>query len=338
VIKAQVHAGGRGKAGGVKLVSKLEEVQPTAAKILSLTIKDLPVRKLLVAPAAEIKKEVYLSILIDRATRKAIFVGCAEGGVEIEETAKTNPEAILRLPVDAKELRAIQHSKIMPFALKLFPNPKQAAEVADIMVKMAKLFAEKDASLIEINPLIADGAGKIVALDAKMMIDDNAMFRHADLEPLRDMDTENQDELDAKAKGLSFIPLDGNIGCMVNGAGLAMATMDTIKHVGGNPANFLDVGGSSSPDKVVAAFRLILKNPKVKAILINIFGGITRCDDIARGILQSLEQMNVPVPIVVRLVGTNEEQGRKLLEGTPLGTAKSLVEGARKATELGGRA
>jgi succinyl-CoA synthetase beta subunit len=338
VIKAQVHAGGRGKAGGVKLVSKLEEVQPTAAKILSLTIKDLPVRKLLVAPAAEIKKEVYLSILIDRATRKAIFVGCAEGGVEIEETAKTNPEAILRLPVDAKDLRAVQHSKVMPFALKLFPNPKQAAEAADIMVKMAKLFAEKDASLIEINPLIADGAGKIVALDAKMMIDDNAMFRHADLEPLRDMDTENQDELDAKAKGLSFIPLDGTIGCMVNGAGLAMATMDTIKHVGGNPANFLDVGGSSSPDKVVAAFRLILKNPKVKAILINIFGGITRCDDIARGILQSLEQMNVPVPIVVRLVGTNEEQGRKLLEGTPLGTAKSLVEGARKATELGGRA
>ncbi len=338
VLKAQVHAGGRGKAGGVKLVSTIEEVKPTAEKILALTIKDLPVRKLLVAPAVEIKKEVYLSILIDRGTRKAIFVGCAEGGIEIEETAKKDPGAILRHEVAAKDLRTLEHSKVMPFALKLFSNPTQAAEVADIMVKLAKLFAEKDASLIEINPLIADGHDKIVALDAKMILDDNAMFRHADLEPLRDMDSENQDELDAKAQGLSFIPLDGTIGCMVNGAGLAMATMDTIKHVGGNPANFLDVGGSSSPDKVVAAFRLILKNPKIKAILINIFGGITRCDDIARGIVQSLELMDVPVPIVVRLVGTNEEQGRKILEGTKLYTAKSLVEGARKATELGGRA
>ncbi len=338
VLKAQVHAGGRGKAGGVKLVSTIEEVKPTAEKILALTIKDLPVRKLLVAPAVEIKKEVYLSILIDRGTRKAIFVGCAEGGIEIEETAKTDPGAILRHEVAAKDLRTLEHSKVMPFALKLFSNPTQAAEVADIMVKLAKLFAEKDASLIEINPLIADGHDKIVALDAKMILDDNAMFRHADLEPLRDMDSENQDELDAKAQGLSFIPLDGTIGCMVNGAGLAMATMDTIKHVGGSPANFLDVGGSSSPDKVVAAFRLILKNPKIKAILINIFGGITRCDDIAKGIVQSLEVMNVPVPIVVRLVGTNEEQGRKILEGTKLNTAKSLVEGARKATELGGRA
>jgi len=338
VLKAQVHAGGRGKAGGVKLVSKLEEVQPTAQKILGLTIKDLPVRKLLVAPAAEIKKEVYLSILIDRGPRKAVFIGCADGGVEIEETAKTNPEAILRYEVAAKELRSLSHAKLMPFATKLFSDPKQAAEVTEIMVKMAKLFADKDAQLIEINPLIADGKGKVVALDAKMIIDDNAMFRHTELEPLRDMDSENQDELDAKAQGLSFIPLDGNIGCMVNGAGLAMATMDTIKHVGGNPANFLDVGGSSSPDKVVAAFRLILKNPKVTAILINIFGGITRCDDIARGILKSLEMMKVTVPIVVRLVGTNEEEGRRLLEGTDLGTAKSLVEGARKATELGGRA
>ncbi len=307
VLKAQVHVGGRGKAGGVKLVGTLEEVEPTAKKILSLTIKELPVRKLLVAPAAEIKKEVYLSILIDRGARKAVFIGCAEGGVEIEETAKTNPEAILRYEVAAKELRSLSPGKLMPFATKLFSDPKQATEVTEMMTKMAKLFADKDAQLIEINPLIADGAGRIVALDAK-------------------------------AQGLSFIPLDGNIGCMVNGAGLAMATMDTIKHVGGNPANFLDVGGSSSPDKVVAAFRLILKNPKVAAILINIFGGITRCDDIARGILKSLEMMKVNVPIVVRLVGTNEEEGRRLLEGTDLGTAKSLVEGARKATELGGRA
>lgn len=338
VLKAQVHVGGRGKAGGVKLVKSAEEVKPTAEKILSLTIKDLPVRRLLIAPAAEIKKEVYLSILIDRGSRSAVFIGCADGGVEIEETAKTNPDAILRYQVTAAELPSLSHAKLMGFATKLFSNAKQAAATADIMVKLAKLFFEKDASLIEINPLIADGADNIVALDAKMIVDDNAMFRHPELEPLRDMDSENPDELEAKAQGLSFIPLDGSIGCMVNGAGLAMATMDTIKHVGGNPANFLDVGGSSSPDKVVTAFRLILKNPDVTAILINIFGGITRCDDIAKGILKSLEQMDVPVPIVVRLVGTNEEEGRRILEGTALTSATTLVDGARKATELGAKA
>jgi len=338
VIKAQVHVGGRGKAGGVKVVSKLEDVKPTAEKILGLTIKELPVRKLLIAPAVEIKKEVYLSILIDRGARAAVFIGCAEGGVEIEETAKTNPEAILRYEVTAADLPVLSHAKVMGFTTQLFTDAKQAASAADIMVKLAKLFLEKDASLVEINPLIVDGKNNVVALDAKMIIDDNAMFRHPELEPLRDMDSENQDELDAKAQGLSFIPLDGNIGCMVNGAGLAMATMDTIKHVGGNPANFLDVGGSSSPDKVVAAFRLILKNPDVKAILINIFGGITRCDDIARGILKSLEVMDVPVPIVVRLVGTNEVEGRRILEGTQLATATTLVDGAKQATALGAKA
>ena len=336
VIKAQVHVGGRGKAGGVKVVMHAAEVGPTAEKILGLTIKDLPVRKLMVTPAVNIEKEVYLSILLDRAARKVVFIGCADGGVEIEETAKTNPEAILRHEVQAGELGSLSHATVMDFASKLFSDPRQAEATADIMVKMGKLFLEKDASLIEINPLIADDKGEVIALDAKMMLDDNGLFRHPELEELRDMDSEDQDELDAHSEGLSFIRLDGNIGCMVNGAGLAMATMDTIKHFGGSPANFLDVGGSSDPKKVVVAFKLILKDPKVKSILINIFGGITRCDDIAKGILQSLKEMEVTVPIVVRLVGTNEAEGQKLLEGTQLITALSLEAGARKANELGG--
>ena len=335
VLKAQVHVGGRGKAGGVKVVSKTEDVKSTAEAILGLTIEDLPVRKLMVTPAVNIDKEIYLSVLLDRAARKVVFIGCAEGGVEIEETAKTNPEAILRYECTARELSALPRARLMAFAQKLFSDPQQAAATADIMVKMGKLFVEKDASLVEINPLITDDRGEVIALDAKMMVDDNALFRRGDLEALRDMDSEDQDELDAKAEGLSFIRLDGNIGCMVNGAGLAMATMDTIKYFSGHPANFLDVGGSSDPQKVVAAFKLILKDSKVKAILINIFGGITRCDDIAQGILQSLEEKDVPVPIVIRLVGTNEAEGRKLLEGTYLTTAKTLEEGATKAAQLG---
>jgi succinyl-CoA synthetase beta subunit len=222
--------------------------------------------------------------------------------------------------------------------MKLMGDAGLADQTVSIMQKVAKLFVDKDASLIEINPLIVDGDGKVVALDAKMTFDDNALFRHPELEELRDMDSEDADELGAKEKGLSFIRLDGTIGCMVNGAGLAMATMDTIKHFGGDPANFLDVGGSSNPEKVVEAFKLILKDPDVKVMLINIFGGITRCDDIAKGILTSLEQIDVPVPIIVRLVGTNEVEGRKLLEGTELMTAASLKEGATKAAELGGAA
>jgi len=336
VIKAQVHVGGRGKAGGVKVISNVADVAPTAETILGLTIKDLPVNKLMVTPAVNIEKEVYLSILLDRGARKVVFIGCADGGVEIEETAKTNPEAILRYEVAASELGNLDPSSLADFTSKLFSDANQAAATADIMVKMAKLFLDKDASLIEINPLITDDKGEVIALDAKMMIDDNALFRHPELEELRDMDSEDQDELDAHEEGLSFIRLDGNIGCMVNGAGLAMATMDTIKHFGGNPANFLDVGGSSDPKKVVAAFKLILKDPKVKSILINIFGGITRCDDIAKGILQSLEELDVPVPLVVRLVGTNEAEGQKLLEEIDLPTAKTLEEGATMASELGG--
>ncbi len=338
VIKAQVHVGGRGKAGGVKVVTEAAEVRPTAEKILGLTIKGLPVRKLLVTPAVDIAKEVYLSILVDRGARTVVFIGCADGGVEIEETAKTAPEKILRLEVKASELTRLPLDQLRDFAAKLFTGESQVNEAADMMARMGKLFREKDCSLVEINPLVVDGAGKVVALDAKVLLDDNALPNHPELEPLRDMDSEDEDELKAKDAGLSFIRLDGDIGCMVNGAGLAMATMDTIKHFGGDPANFLDVGGSSDPKKVVTAFQTILKDPNVKVILINIFGGITRCDDIAKGILASLEQLDVAVPIVIRLIGTNQEEGRKLLEGTKLIGANTLEEGATKAAKIGGAA
>lgn len=335
VIKAQVHVGGRGKAGGVKVVSDASKVREVSEAILGLTIKELPVRKVLVTPAAEIATEVYLSVLLDRGARKVVFVGCADGGVEIEETAKTNPEKILRHEVTAKELANLSKDSLLGFAGQLFSDADQAGQAADIMVKMGKLFLDKDASLIEINPLIVDDKGQVIALDAKMLLDDNALFRHPELEELRDMDSEDKDELDANAVGLSFIRLEGSIGCMVNGAGLAMATMDTIKHFGGSPANFLDVGGSSDPSKVVTAFKMILKDPDIKVILVNIFGGITRCDDIAKGILASLDEFDVPVPIIVRLVGTNEKEGRALLEGTKLQTAESLEAGATQAAAIG---
>ncbi|MDX9975419.1 MAG: ADP-forming succinate--CoA ligase subunit beta [FCB group bacterium] len=336
VIKAQVHTGGRGKAGGVKLVNDREEAVTVAERILNMEIRGLPVRKVLITPAAEIAREVYLSLLVDRGARKAVYIGCADGGVEIEETAKTAPEKILRLEILANELTNPDRDALLEFARQLFPETNLAEQAVNIMARMARLYAEKDCALVEINPLIVDGAGKVVALDAKVLIDDNAMFRHTELADWRDLDSEDLDELAAKQLGLSFIRLDGSIGCMVNGAGLAMATMDTIKHFGGEPANFLDVGGSSDPKKVVAAFQMILKDPKVKVILINIFGGITRCDDIARGIVASLEQFEVKVPIVVRLVGTNEEEGRRLLEGTELISVATLEEGAIRAAEIGG--
>lgn len=338
VLKAQVHVGGRGKAGGVKVVQKVTDVEPVARQIFGLTIKGLPVKQILVTPAANIAKEVYLSILVDRGARKAVFIGCAEGGVEIEVTAKESPEKILRLEVPAAKLKSAAAADFTEYARTLFPDASHADQAADIMARMARLFVEKDCSLVEINPLIVDDKGKVIALDAKVLIDDNALFRHPELVEMRDLDSEDVDELKAKEEGLSFIRLDGTIGCMVNGAGLAMATMDTIKHFGGAPANFLDVGGSSNPKKVVAAFKLILKDPDVKVILINIFGGITRCDDIARGILESLNGFSVNVPLVVRLIGTNEAEGRKLLEGTKLITATTLEEGATTASKLGAQA
>ncbi len=339
VLKAQVHTGGRGKAGGVQVVSTLADVAPTAARILALTIQGLPVRGILVTPAVDIASEVYLSLLVDRGTRETVFIGCAEGGVDIEQTARETPGKILRLPVEPDRLASLEGDvSTAAFARRLFLDEEQARQATAIMARMARLFVEKDCSLIEINPLVVTGSGDVLALDAKVLLDDNALFRHPELVALRDLDSEDADELAAKEAGLSFIRLDGDIGCMVNGAGLAMATMDTIHHFGGRPANFLDVGGSSDPAKVVTAFRVILQDPKVKVILINIFGGITRCDDIARGILQSLSECDVPVPIVIRLIGTNQAEGRRLLEGARLIPAATLEEAAVKAVEMGGRA
>ena len=339
VLKAQVHTGGRGKAGGVQVVSTLADVAPTAARILALTIQGLPVRGILVTPAVDIASEVYLSLLVDRGTRETVFIGCAEGGVDIEQTARETPGKILRLPVEPDRLVSLEgDASTAAFARRLFLDEEQARQATAIMARMARLFVEKDCSLIEINPLVVTGSGDVLALDAKVLLDDNALFRHPELVALRDLDSEDADELAAKEAGLSFIRLDGDIGCMVNGAGLAMATMDTIHHFGGRPANFLDVGGSSDPAKVVTAFRMILQDPKVKVILINIFGGITRCDDIARGILQSLSECDVPVPIVIRLIGTNQAEGRRLLEGARLIPAATLEEAAVKAVEMGGRA
>ena len=333
VLKAQVHSGGRGKAGGVKLITTAAELQPAAEKILGLTINGLPVRKLFVCPAITVASESYLSLLIDRGQATLTFIGCADGGVEIEETAKTSPEKILRLAVRVTEARHLSRETCRPFAQLLFRDAGQAEAAIDIMLGMAKLFLARDCSLVEINPLVVDGRGKVLALDGKIQFDDNALFRHEETEQLRDMDAEDREELEAKAAGLSFVRLEGNIGCMVNGAGLAMATMDIIKYFGGKPANFLDVGGSSNPNKIVDAFRMILRDKQVKIIFINIFGGITRCDDVARGILAARAQLTIDVPIIIRLVGTNEAQARELLGESDMKVALTLEEGAQMAAK-----
>jgi len=338
VLKAQVLTGGRGKAGGVKVVSSLDDVSETARAILGLTIKDYPVRKLLVAPAVKIRTEAYLGLLIDRGISKVTFIGCAEGGVEIEETAKQSPEKILRLELTIEQLRALEESDCIDFARKLLPGAEQADDAAKIMVAMAGMFLALDCSLIEINPLVIDESGKLQALDAKVLLDDNALFRHPENVALHDLDSEDPDEAAAKENHLTFVRLDGEIGCMVNGAGLAMATMDTIKYFDGSPANFLDAGGSSDPAKAIAGMKLILSDKRVKVIFINIFGGITRCDDVARGLLAAREQFGMPVPIVIRLVGTNEKEGQAMIAGNGMILADTLEEGAKKAVEVSRKA
>ncbi|MBU0677956.1 MAG: ADP-forming succinate--CoA ligase subunit beta [Verrucomicrobia bacterium] len=327
-VKSQVHAGGRGKAGGIKLAHTPAEARAAGDAILGMDIKGSTVRKVLVEKGAAIAKEAYLAVIVNRAQKAIGFIGSAEGGVEIEEVAATNPGKILRLNSISRNFPS---DGAKEFAEALFGEAGD--QVMDVMEKLFKLFVERDCSLAEINPLVLTDEGRVVALDGKVNFDDNALFRHPDVVELRDMDEENPQEVQAKESGLSFIQLEGDIGCMVNGAGLAMATMDMIKLFGGSPANFLDVGGSSNPEKVVSAFKLILSNPDIKAILINIFGGITRCDDIARGILASYERVDINVPVVVRLFGTNMEEGRKILEGTPLIPAVTLSDGVRKAIE-----
>ena len=330
-VKAQVHVGGRGKAGGVKVAQTPEEAETAASEILGLNIKGSIVRKVLVEPASSIDREAYLGLIVDRAIKGVTFIASAEGGVEIEEVARTHPEKILRVEITDGVFPA---DAARTLAGNLFEDPATVEPVTDIMEKLFLLFLEKDCSLAEINPLVVTVSGDVLALDGKINFDENGLFKHEDIEALRDLNEENPSEVEAREKGLSYVDLDGDIGCMVNGAGLAMATMDMIKLCGGEPANFLDVGGSSNPEKVVNAFRLILGKGGIKAIMINIFGGITRCDDIARGILQAFEAIEIDVPIVVRLSGTNAVEGRAMLEGSPLIPAESFSGAVKKVVEL----
>ena len=333
VLKAQVHSGGRGKAGGIRRAATPAEAEAAARAILALRIQNLPVRKVYVVPAAAFVREVYLSLLLDRAESRLTFLGCAAGGVEIEETVKKSPGSIVRLPVPA-DPAGLSPESLAPLARSLFPDARRATEATKLMMNLARLYRARDCSLIELNPLVETASGTLLALDAKILLDDNALYRQPANVLLRDPESEDPAEAEARAAGLSFVGLDGDIGCLVNGAGLAMATMDTLKRFGGKPANFLDVGGSSSPEKTATALRLIRRNPKLKAILINIFGGITRCDDVARGLLSAFAEERPPVPIVIRLTGTNEEQGRSLLSGQNLTVARTLEEGAEKAVAL----
>jgi len=331
VVKSQVLVGGRGKAGGIRLARTPEEAERVAAEILELEIKGLPVRKVLVDQAADIQQEIYLGVVVDRANRRPVMMASSEGGVEIEEVARTNPDAIKKVTIDPfLGLRGYQ-------TLSLAKGIGLAAEHRRAFGRIAQglyqAFLAYDASLAEINPLIVTADGELLAVDGKMVVDDNGLFRHADLAQMRDVDEETEAEREARRAGLSYVQLDGEIGCMVNGAGLAMATMDIIKHFGGGPANFLDIGGGAKADRVAAALRLILADPSVEAVLFNIFGGITRCDEVARGILNAFEEVKPTVPLVARLVGTNEEEGRAILEdsGYQLITAKTLAEAAQKA-------
>jgi succinyl-CoA synthetase beta subunit len=336
VIKAQVLVGGRGKAGGVKKAADIAAVEQAAGAIIGMDIKGLKVGKVLVAQCADVKAEYYVGIIIDRATRAPVLMASAAGGVEIEEVARTSPEKILKIPVDpAAGLLSFQARNT---GMALFGDAKLAREFAGIALRLYRVFVEQDCSLIEINPLVKLGDGTLLALDAKINFDDNADFRHKEWEPMRDLSAEEPKEVEAKAAGLSYIKLEGNVGCIVNGAGLAMATMDLIKRYGGEPANFLDVGGSSSPEKMVTAMRIILADPNVRTILVNIFGGITRCDDIASGLLLARQQADIRVPIVARLTGTNAEKAQEILKGSPVEPATSMAEAVKKAVALAGGA
>lgn len=311
VIKAQVLTGGRGKAGGVKLVDNTEDTYQEAKNILGMSIKGLPVNQILVSEAVDIAAEYYVSFTIDRNTRSVILMMSASGGMDIEEVARQSPEKIIRYAIDP--FIGLPDYLARRFAFSLFPHIEQAGRMAAILQALYKIFMENDASLVEVNPLALTAKGILMAIDAKIVFDDNALYRHPDVLSLFDPTEEEKVEADAKNKGFSYVHMDGNIGCMVNGAGLAMATMDMIKIYGGNPANFLDIGGSSNPIKVVEAMKLLLQDEKVKVVLINIFGGITRCDDVAIGLIQSFEQIKSEIPIIVRLTGTNENIGRDLL-------------------------
>jgi len=345
VVKAQIHAGGRGKGGGVKVAKSLDEVRAHAQSILGMQLvthqtgpEGQKVRRLLVEEGADIAKEYYVGMVVDRGTQRVVLMGSSEGGMDIEEVAAKTPERIEKGFVDPQT--GLTEAEARDLAGRIgIPEASQEA-AATLLRGLYKCYWETDASLLEVNPLVLTGDGKVIALDAKINFDDNALFRHEDIVALRDLDEEDPLEIEASKYGLSYISLDGDIGCMVNGAGLAMATMDTIKLYGGAPANFLDVGGGATAEKVTAAFKIMLSNPKVKAILVNIFGGIMKCDTIATGVVTAAREVKLSVPLVVRMKGTNEDLGKKILadSGLPIISADNMAEAGERAVAAIGKA
>jgi succinyl-CoA synthetase beta subunit len=332
VVKAQVLVGGRGKAGGIRLAASPEEAEDAANQVLAMQIKGLPVRKVLVDDAAEIQTEIYLGVTNDRANRCPVLIASGEGGVEIEQVAKATPERIVKVPIDPLLGLRDYQARLVAASIEL---PRELwRDFITIARNLFLAYQRSDATLAEINPLVITRDGRLLALDGKVVLDDNGLFRHPDLAEMRDADEEAPAEREARKYGLTYVKLEGSIGCMVNGAGLAMATMDVIKLYGGEPANFLDIGGGAGSEKVAAALQIILKDADVRAVLFNIFGGITRCDEVARGILAALGEHRTQIPMVIRLVGTNEEEGRKLLADADMVTASSLAEAAQKVVEL----
>ena len=327
VVKAQVLTGGRGKAGGVKLADNEKLVRQHAREILKMTIKGFPVTRILISEAVDIAAEYYVSFTIDRNTRSVVLIMSAAGGMDIEEVARNTPEKIIRYNIDP--LIELPQYLAQSFAFMLFDQAEQARRMTSILQNLYKAFMENDASLAEINPLVLTAKGTLLAIDAKMVFDDNALYRHPDIHALFEPTPEEQLETTAKERGFSYVRMDGDIGCMVNGAGLAMTTMDMIKLYGGSPANFLDIGGSSNPVKVIEAMKILLNDSKVKAVFINIFGGITRCDDVAIGLIQAFDQLQTEIPVIVRLTGTNENIGRKLLK---VSTRFQVAETMNEAT------
>ena len=337
VVKAQIHAGGRGKGGGVKLARSMDDLKKLSGEILGMQLKThqtgpegQKVRRLYIEEGADIKKEYYVSLVTDRATQKVAFIASSEGGMDIEEVAHSSPEKIITEVIDPLTGLSAAQAKKIAAAIGL-PEASQAQAV-DLFQKLYTCYMETDASLVEINPLNCDSKGNLIALDAKFNFDANALFRHPEIVAYRDLDEEDPAEIEASKFDLAYISLDGNIGCLVNGAGLAMATMDTIKLFGGEPANFLDVGGGATAEKVTEAFKIMLKNPEVKGILVNIFGGIMRCDTIAEGVITACKAVNLSVPLVVRMKGTNEDLGKKMLaeSGLPIISADTMAEAATK--------
>ncbi|MBM7644342.1 succinyl-CoA synthetase beta subunit [Scopulibacillus daqui] len=341
VVKAQIHAGGRGKAGGVKLAKSLDEVRTYAEELLGKTLvthqtgpEGKEVKRLLIEEGSDIKKEFYVGLVLDRATSRIVLMGSEEGGTEIEEVAAKTPEKIFKETIDPAVGLLPFQARRLAFNINI---PKELINKAvKFMTGLYQVFVEKDCSVAEINPLVITGDGQVMALDAKLNFDDNALYRHKDIMELRDLSEEDEKEIEASKYGLSYIALDGNIGCMVNGAGLAMSTMDIIKHYGGDPANFLDVGGGATTEKVTEAFKIILSDENVKGIFVNIFGGIMRCDVIANGIVEATKQMGLELPLVVRLEGTNVEIGKQILEdsGLNITAAESMADGAEKIVSL----